>query len=184
MFVSADCPYFLLSALPFAFITSTNHFVSNAALQGMAHLPPLKMEKHYYRPHIEDIKRRLSEARALGPEAAEEWSKGLSEEGKSRVDDAIRWETWEAKGGLKKVNSRPSPRTLSASETPNGVVNGHTSKGEESESDRSIPHPAPISVRSNGEYCGPSTSITGDPPYPTPHGLRKPKPSFSNGFCS
>lgn len=171
MFVSADCPYFLLSALPFAFITATNHFVSNAALQGMAHLPPLKMEKHYYRPHIEDIKRRLSEARALGPEAAEEWSKGLSDEGKSRVDDAIRWETWEAKGGLKKVNSRPPPRTLSASEAPNGVVNGHTSKGEESESDRSIPHPAPISTRSNGEYCGPSTSITGDPPYPTPHGL-------------
>ena len=144
----------------------------------MAHLPPLKKEKHYYRPHIDDIKRRLSEAMALGREAAEEWSKGLSEEGKTRLDDAIRWEVWEMKGGLKKVNLRPPPRGLSASEAPNGIVNGHPSKGEEDENDRSIPHPAPVSTRSNGEYYGPPTSITGDLPHPTPHGLRKSSPAF------
>ena len=106
MYISPDCPYFLLSALPFAFVTATNHFVSNAALQGMAHLPPLKMEKHYYKPHIEDIQRRLAEAKLLGAASAEEWMKGLPSEGKERHDDALRWEQWEVRGGLKKVNAK------------------------------------------------------------------------------
>lgn len=138
----------------------------------MAHLPPLKMEKHYYKPHIEDIKNRLAEAKALGPGSAEEWSKGLSGEGKARLDDAIRWEVWEAKGGLKKVNLRPPPRALSASEDPKVATNGHTPKGED-QNDKASQPSAPVSAKADSEKGVPPTSVPGDQLPPAPHGLRK-----------
>ena len=117
-------------------MTATNHFVSNAALQGMAHLPPLKMEKHYYKPHIEDIKRRLAEARALGAPSVEEWMKGLTSEGKERHDDAVRWEQWEARGGLKKVNAK-APVKHSSIPAPSKTNLPHKA---EDHSSRSTPH--------------------------------------------
>lgn len=159
MFASPDCPYFLLSALPFAFVTATNHFVSNAALQGMAHLPPLKMEKHYYKPHIEDIKKRLNEAKNLGAASAEEWFKGLPTEGKGRIDDATRWEQWEFKGGLKKMNMRPPPKALVEGVASKSYVNGHQSKGEV-HSDWSTSQLGSVSARPNSE-CG--TSVPSAP---------------------
>lgn len=84
----------------------------------MAHLPPLKMEKHYYKPHIEDIKRRLADAKALGAPSVEEWMKGLPSEGKERHDDAVRWEQWEARGGLKKVNAKAPAKQSSTPAIP------------------------------------------------------------------
>ena len=172
MFVSPDCPYFLLSALPFAFVTATNHFVSNAALQGMAHLPPLKMEKHYYKPHLEDIKKRLNEARGLGAASAEEWFKGLPAEGKARLDDATRWEQWEFKGGLKKINLRPPPKALPASGAPKIGVNGHQFQGEV-HSDRSTPQLGSVSARPIGEYGVPTPSAPLDPAYAATNVARK-----------
>jgi len=162
----------LLSALPFAFVTATNHFVSNAALQGMAHLPPLKMEKHYYKSHIEDIKKRLNEARSLGAASAEEWFKGLLTEGKTRIDDATRWEQWEFKGGLKKINLRPSPKALVEGVAFKSSVNGHQPKGEV-HSDRSTPQLGSVSVRPNGEYGTSVPSAPLDPTYPVASATRK-----------
>ena len=144
-------------------MTATNHFVSNAALQGMAHLPPLKMEKHYYKPHIEDIKKRLNEARSLGAASAEEWFKGLPTEGKARIDDATRWEQWEFKGGLKKINLRPPPKALVDGVASKSSVNGHLFKGEV-HPDRSTPQLGSVSARPNGEY---GTSVPSAPPDPT-----------------
>ena len=138
MYTSPDCPYFLLSALPFAFVTATNHFVSSAALQGMAHLPPLRMEKHYYKLHIEDIKKRLGEAKALGGASVEEWTKGLPSEGKERRDDAIRWEQWEARGGLKKVNAKAPAKQSS---TPAISSFGSLPQPKKGEDHSSLPLP-------------------------------------------
>ena len=101
----------------------------------MAHLPPLKMEKHYYKPHIEDIKRRLAEARALGAPSVEEWMKGLTSEGKERHDDAVRWEQWEARGGLKKVNAKPPVKH--STPAPSKPILHHKA---EDHSSRSTPH--------------------------------------------
>lgn len=49
-------------------------------------------------------------AKELGTASAEEWTKGLDRQGQERTDDAIRWEQWDTKGGLRKVNSRPLPK--------------------------------------------------------------------------
>lgn len=71
--------------------------------------PPstLQLSKRYYKVHIDEIRNRLNDARELGKPSAEEWFKGLEMEGKERCEDVARWEQWEAKGGLKKVNQPP-----------------------------------------------------------------------------
>ena len=112
---SSTFPSFLLPALPCAFLSQSDHFVASMALRNMAPPTEVLLTKHYYKPHIEDIKRQFQHARELGSASAEEWIKGLENEGKERSNDAARWEQWEAKGGLKKVNSRPNTRTTGLS---------------------------------------------------------------------
>lgn len=117
------------------------------------------MEKHYYKPHIEDIKKRLNEAKCLGAASAEEWFKGLPTEGKGRIDDATRWEQWEFKGGLKKINLRPPPKALVEGVASKTSVNGHQSK-DEVPSEWSTPQLGSVSARPNGEY---GTSVPSAP---------------------
>lgn len=81
------------------------------ALRSVAPPPEVQLTKHYYKPHIEEIKRQFDHVKDLGSASAEEWIKGLDSEGKARSSDAARWEQWEAKGGLKKVNARPNGRS-------------------------------------------------------------------------
>ena len=61
----------------------------------------------------------MNDARDLGRASAEEWFKGLEMEGKERLDDVVRWEQWEARGGLKKVNQPPhiKPAMMTGSAT-------------------------------------------------------------------
>lgn len=111
MLFSSTFPSFLLPALPYAFVSQSDNLVASAALRSMA--PPLEVQltKYYYKPHVEDIKRQFDHVKDLGSASAEEWIKGLDAEGKDRSSDAARWEQWEAKGGLKKVNARPNGRS-------------------------------------------------------------------------
>ena len=134
----------------------------------MAHLPPLKMDKHYYKPHIEDIKRRLSEARALG--AVEEWMKGLSSEGKERNDDAVRWEQWEARGGLKKVNAKAPVKQLS---TPAISKSGPTILHHKAEdhSNRSTPQNLQLPPKPSIDLGASAPIISVDPSFPVAPGM-------------
>ena len=116
----------------------------------MAHLPPLKMEKHYYKPHIEDIKGRLTEAKALGAPSVEEWMKGLPSEGKERLDDAVRWEQWEARGGLKRVNAKaPTKPSTPAISRIGPAHHGKPDAFPDRSTPQNIPLPAKPSVDSN-----------------------------------
>lgn len=105
---------FLLPALPPAFISPSQDYVASTALRTATQLSDIQLTKHYYKPHVEDIKRQLETAKDLGSGSAEEWLKGLASLGKVRSSDAARWEQWEAKGGLEKVNSRPNPKAVSS----------------------------------------------------------------------
>ncbi|KAL8730608.1 MAG: hypothetical protein Q9166_003921 [cf. Caloplaca sp. 2 TL-2023] len=75
----------------------------------------MEMVKRYYKLHVQRIRQELDDVRELGSASADEWSKGLAEEGKQRINDAIRWEQWEAKGGLKRVNTRPQIKVTAPS---------------------------------------------------------------------
>lgn len=57
------------------------------------------------------------EAKSFGAASAEEWIKGLASQGQKRLDDIIRWEQWEYKGGLKKVNIRHHPKIAHSGST-------------------------------------------------------------------
>ncbi|KAL8791050.1 MAG: hypothetical protein Q9213_000257 [Squamulea squamosa] len=118
LLLSSDFPSFLRLALPFALVTRSLNYVPNALLHDI----PLTLEpvRRYYKPHIQQIRQQLDNVRELGTAPTDEWSKGLNDMGGERRLDAVRWEQWEAKGGLRKVNTRPqskiaAPLTTTAS---------------------------------------------------------------------
>ncbi|KAL9031806.1 MAG: hypothetical protein Q9196_000179 [Gyalolechia fulgens] len=115
LLLSSECPSFLLPALPFAFVSSSKNYIPNTLLRETAAPPSTRIVKRFYKPHVQQIKKELDKVRELGAPSADEWSKGLAEEGKERINNAIRWEQWEAKGGLKRVNLRPQPKTVGSS---------------------------------------------------------------------
>ena len=88
-----------------------DHYVTSTVLRNGAPPSEVQLTKLYYKPHIEDIKNQLDQVRELGSASAEEWIKGLDMEGKEKLNDAARWEIWEAKGGLAKVNTKPNSRS-------------------------------------------------------------------------
>ena len=119
-----------MPALPYAFVTDGDDYISTAALKTMQQAMDMRGTKCYYKPNVKELKRQFEEVRELGPGSAEEWIKGLDVRGKERLQDAIRWEQWEARGCLRKVNSRPNPKGASAARkgpNPNVQAFGVTS---------------------------------------------------------
>ena len=112
------------------------------------------------------MERRLDKVKELGPATAEEWIKGLDREGKERLNDSARWEQWDAKGGLKKVNSRPQPRK---SALPGGSVTEKCdarTKGE-THSDRSTPQSGIYAPGPIGGHNSPGPGTFVDSPQPS-----------------
>ncbi|MCJ1246265.1 hypothetical protein MMC30_003471 [Trapelia coarctata] len=114
LFLSSNFPHVLFPALPFAFISPGENFVTSHALKTANGPIEVQLTKVYWKPHIEKIKRQYQEALELGSASAEEWVKGLESKGRELLNDSARWEQWEAKGALAKVNSRPSSKARSS----------------------------------------------------------------------
>ncbi|KAL8690691.1 MAG: hypothetical protein Q9218_003918 [Villophora microphyllina] len=115
LLLSSDCPSFLLPALPYAFVSDSLNYVPISLLRESTATPPMQIGKRFYKLHVQNIKKQLDDVRELGAASADEWGKGLAEEGKERINDAIRWEQWESKGGLRKVNARPQAKATPTS---------------------------------------------------------------------
>lgn len=141
--VSSDCPFFLLQGLPFAFISETCHYIGHNVLRNVTAPPILRMTKNYYKPDVERIKRQFETAKELGAASAEEWTKGLARQGQLCLEDIIRWEQWDSKGGLKSLDSRPNPKAIISS------VKGETY------SDQSTPRSMAFSTKSEGDQASP-----------------------------
>ena len=101
------------------------------------------MTKCYYKPYVEEIKRQFETAKELGVASAEEWTKGLAHQGQQCLEDIIRWEQWDSKGGLKNVNSCPTSKAAVSS-----VKGGSCS-------DRSTPQSMAFSTKSDGDEASP-----------------------------
>ena len=110
--LSADCPSFILPALPFVFLTQADHMVSISVLRNLTPPTSVQLTKYYYKAHVQELKRKFDTVKELGSATAEEWIKGLDQEGKERANDAVRWEQWVARGGFKKVNLRPQDKRI------------------------------------------------------------------------
>lgn len=87
----------LRPALPYVFVTDDRNYIPAYMLQAATTPAGVEIGKYYYRPHVESIGNELNEAMALGPAAAEEWSKGLEARGRERMKLAENWERWEVK---------------------------------------------------------------------------------------
>ena len=103
----------------------------------------LRMAKHYYKPDVKRIKRQFENAKELGAASAEEWTKGLAHQGQQCLEDTIRWEQWESKGGLKGLNSRSYPKTVISSAK------------SEFYPDQSTPQSMALSIKSEGDQASP-----------------------------
>ena len=122
MFLSSNFPHVLFPALPFAFVSQGENIVTSHALKTANSPIDVQLTKLYWKPHIEEIKRQYQQVLELGSASAEEWVKGLESKGREKVNDASRWEQWEARGGLNKVNSRPSSKARSSTLKPAPVT--------------------------------------------------------------
>jgi hypothetical protein len=96
----SSLPMFLAPALSFAFFTPKMHIIPSVIIRAGQTPPSLVMTKYYYKEHINMMRRKFEEVKALGSAAVEEWIKGLEDEGKDKIANASRWEQWEASGGL------------------------------------------------------------------------------------
>jgi hypothetical protein len=107
---SSTFPSFLIEALPSIFLTQSNNCVSESTLQKSITPSDVGIRKVYFNPHIKAIQAQFEEVKELGEGPVGEWKKGLELERMRRVQDAARWEQWELKGNLEKVNARPGRR--------------------------------------------------------------------------
>lgn len=83
--------------MPYVFLTNDRSYVPAYMLQTVTIPADVEIAKYFYRPHVEEIGNELNRALALGPAAAEEWSKGLGIRGQDRMKLAENWERWEVK---------------------------------------------------------------------------------------
>ena len=117
------------------------------------------MDKYFYTPHLEAIKKDFEDVKALGSACVEEWLKGLDPSRQDRIDDVERWERYEAKGGLKKLSSKPQPRT------PFTIRPGALSNGaclEDMSSDRSTPQSFALPSRPDTAHGRSPSFLLGD----------------------
>ena len=109
----------------FCFITAAKNVISVASLQTTTESP----QKYYFKPHLQQIQQKFEDIRQYGKAAVEEWLNGLDGNRKMEAQDIARWEQWEAKGGLRKVNARPNTRSNpSTRQSSNSTA--HSSKPE------------------------------------------------------
>ncbi|KAF2731294.1 hypothetical protein EJ04DRAFT_545306, partial [Polyplosphaeria fusca] len=87
----------LRPALPYALISSDQHYIPAYTLQSATTPAGVEIAKYYYGPHVDEILKELEHAQGLGSAATEEWSKGLNARGKERMKAAENWERWEVK---------------------------------------------------------------------------------------
>lgn len=163
----SDCPAFLIPALPFAFISSSNNYIPSTVLRGTTPPSTLKLTKHFYKPHVQDVMLRLENARELGNASTDEWIKGLDSEGRDRLNEAARWEQWDAKGGLKKVNLRSHPKSVTTQGNNSNVTKASNTKGG-TPSDRSTPQGIRLSTICSANSVSPASASPVNLPYYQP----------------
>lgn len=79
-------------------------------------------------------------------------------EGKDRLDDVVRWEQWEAKGGLKKVNQPPHIKPTGMTGSAAVAVKSENRRTG-AHSDHSAPQGLRLPVKPNVDSDGPAMLI-------------------------
>lgn len=81
-------------------MTSEHHVVKSTAIELGQRPPDLQITKFFWSSDIEELKQEFTLVRNMGQGAAEEWLKGLEGRAADRRYDSLKWEKWEASGGI------------------------------------------------------------------------------------
>ena len=142
------------------------NYIPNALLRESTVPPSLDLFKRFYKPHVQQIRQRLDDVQELGTASADEWSKGLGEEGRERMNEVLRWEQWEAKGGLKKVNARPPVKAAAPVAIPAAMPNLPPKPPSTVDVETLAPHQVPVDPRYNGQHSDGFVLPAGQYQYP------------------
>ncbi|KAI2621059.1 hypothetical protein GGR54DRAFT_85469 [Hypoxylon sp. NC1633] len=112
LLLSSSMPSLLISALPFALLTSEMHVVSPDSLKRGLFKTGLQVTKIYRSEDVEKLKMEFFSVKSMGGATAEEWLKGLEIRGKELLSDSMRWEKWASAGGLAQMQTRVSPHSV------------------------------------------------------------------------
>ncbi|OJD19774.1 hypothetical protein AJ78_00273 [Emergomyces pasteurianus Ep9510] len=179
---SSSLPSMLIPSLPFAFFTPSMHFASSITLRNNQPPGDMTLTKHFYKAHVDDMRRKFEEVKSLGPAATEEWIKGLEGNGKEKLADASRWEQWEASGGLRSIRATHvshnessfglSSTDLGAKNLPADAASGHSRKSTPLTNDRASNgqrSPATLSSTSGSKFPPRQLSRDSSQPLPSSH---------------
>jgi len=166
LLLSSSIPSPLITALPFIFLTNELHVIPLATLQN-GQPTGIQITKRFFNPHIEDIKREFDDVKAMGSATAEEWIKGLEGRGRERRNDAVRWERWEASGGVTRMHHIGA----------NGIQNPERQSSTHSLS-TTLVAPAPATNGHISMYHG-HNGIQHSNPFQPPQATQLPLPSHS-----
>ena len=145
---SNDFPSFLISALHFCFVTDTMDTVPATTLRDFENSTS-PVHKCFFKPHLQQILEQFETAKEYGQASAREWLNGLESRKKQEALDVARWEQWETKGGLKKVNARPAAKsTPSTRQSSNSTVPSKSEHAEIGKSGSSLSVSVPARVAS------------------------------------
>lgn len=169
----SSLPTFLVPALSFALFTPKMHIIPSVIIRTGQTPPGLAMTKYYYKEHINLMRRKFEEVKALGSAAVEEWIKGLEDNGRDKIANASRWEQWEASGGLQALGQNGKSGSGSDSYRMSPIKSGYkTSSCVDSNSGSTTPSVNGNLVGGNGSPFSSSANLHGSrlPPRPSsPH---------------
>ncbi|OAX80779.1 hypothetical protein ACJ72_04881 [Emergomyces africanus] len=179
---SSSLPSMLIPSLPFAFFTPSMHFASSISLRSNQPPGDMTLTKHFYKAHVDDMRRKFEDVKSLGPAATEEWIKGLEGNCKDKLTDAARWEQWEASGGLRSIRAtrvnhsetslRLSSVDLGAQNQPVDTTAAHSGNSTPLTNDGASNgqgSPATVSITSGSKLPPRQFSRDSSPPLPSSH---------------
>lgn len=126
LLVSPSVPSAILPALPFILLTRTLHVLPIASPDQDSPPSEVQITKLFLKSDVDLLERHFTEVKDLGSGTVDEWLKGLSGQGKDLRQQALKWEKWEASGGVAKMltllypgwqerSQGPQPPSLAAS---------------------------------------------------------------------
>ena len=102
------CPLALLRTLPFTLISNNiEQLVSHSEFHSSKVSSMQELTRCYLNSHVESLKQQFKDFISNGQASSQDLANDRDRRSQNWLNDVMRWEQWEARGGLKKVNARP-----------------------------------------------------------------------------
>ncbi|KAH6619876.1 hypothetical protein B0J18DRAFT_445923 [Chaetomium sp. MPI-SDFR-AT-0129] len=103
--ISPSIPSIIIPALSFIFLTQERDVFSAAAVEQTPLPDGLSGTKLFLKADVENLQEEFSRVQEMGQGTISEWLKGLTSRGSDAQHQPVKWERWEASGGVSKMRS-------------------------------------------------------------------------------